>query len=99
MKMTYLPSLMAIVQDDSQATPVATVTINTLDGISIHVLARAMAMAPSLVCLLDGIMDIEPDEDGDRTLSTEGMQPIRDALSAFTVADFVPLSHYVHIIK
>jgi hypothetical protein len=99
MKMKYLPSLLVIVQDDPQATPIATVTTATLDGISIDVLARAMAMAPVLVCLLDYIMDMEPDDYGDRTLSTEGMQPIRDALAVFTVADFIALTHYVHIIK
>lgn len=99
MQMKYQPEAFAIVQDDPQETHIATVTMTTVEGISIHVLAHAMAMAPRLVCLLDDIMDIEPDDDGDRTLSTEGMQAIRDALSAFTMTDFVALTHFVHIVK
>lgn len=99
MKLKYLPDERVIIQDDPDRPIIASLTMASLEGITVLVLAKAMAEAPALVCLLDYIMDIEPDDYGDRTLSTEGMQPIREALSAFTLSDLVALTHFTHIMK
>ena len=99
MQMIYLPEIEGIIQDNPSRDRVATMTADALASISIHVLGKAMAMAPQLVAVLDRLMDIEPDEYGDRIISREGMEPIQKVFSAFTMDDLIALIHYVHIVK
>ncbi|ESQ92520.1 hypothetical protein [Asticcacaulis benevestitus] len=99
MNLKYQPEDMVIVQDDPDYPIVASLTMAKLEGMTAHILGKVMAAAPLLVCVLDGLMDLEPDDEGYRTLSKERMVPIRHALSAFTLADLVALIHYTHIVK
>jgi hypothetical protein len=99
MKLNYQPDDMVIVQDDPDCPVVASLTMAKLDGLTVHALGKVMAAAPLLVCVLDGLMDLDPDDDGDRTLTSDRMDLIREALSAFTMADLVALIHFTHLVK
>lgn len=99
MQLIYQDDAKSIVQDDAKKSVVATLTTAPLEGVSKTALAKAMAAAPIFVCVLDYLMDIEPDDYGDRTLSAEGMLPIRDALSALTVEELVDLIHFTLMVK
>jgi hypothetical protein len=99
MKLIYQADRMAIVQDDAEKTVVARLTADAHKEVSITALAKAMAAAPIFACVLDYLMDIEADKYGDRTISSEGMQPIRDALSALTVEEAVDMIHFTLMVK
>ncbi len=99
MQLIYVPDAHEIILSDKNGTTISILTTANLDDTPVHALGKAMAMAPSLVTVLDTLMDIEADDYGDRTISAEGFLPIHDALSGFTMADLIALTHFLYLTK
>jgi hypothetical protein len=99
MQMMYLPNAKIIIQDDGPRTVIATLGKLPPDGINPDTLAKAMAMAPALLCLLDRLAYVKPEPNGECHFTAEDMEPVRVAVSTFTEAETVDLTHYVHMVR
>ncbi|MFT4077472.1 MAG: hypothetical protein QM647_18240 [Asticcacaulis sp.] len=97
MKLIYLPDQKQIVQDDVARTLVATMTPDGLDDMPTETMAKAMAVAPELVCILEGILNVKPNPDGGCTLLKSDIDSICLALWEFTPADYLALTCLVYV--
>ena len=99
MQMLFLPNTKVIIQDDGPRTVMATLGALPVKAVNLNALAKAMAVAPAMLCLLDNFAYVQADDEGNRTFSAEEMKPVHDILAAFSEVDVVNLTHYVHMIK
>jgi hypothetical protein len=95
--MIYLANTKVIIQDEPGRTVIATMSDADVAGVSIPTMAKAMAIAPALLCFIDELPD--PVEFEVYMLSGKAMRAIDEIRSAFTAEERVELTHYRYMLK
>lgn len=99
MQLFYSRQKNAILEYDAIGRRIATMSNFKFVDVPAESLAKAMAIGPELVCLIDSILSRKGNRDGGQTLSREDADALALTLHGLQPTDLVALTPYIYIVK